>query len=552
MDNTLLEENEQDCFDDCNGKEPDESCVASTGSWGDPTYFSCVTLAPKQDAWLWDDGPSAPWWDVTWKFDFLFYGAYVWHDWCYHHNPITYGQTKKDCDEISYRIADEICKHFDKIRGHLGLLTDWFFKKGCLAASTAYYTGVSTLPPATSAWNAANTKVYYGRPLSYPSDLSECKGIHKYCIKCVRYNSAHPKHHLDILDDKLFCIECSNGFWAYLLGCTETPFESEFFPIYTEEGNSVLQPSPSPSVAPTSPPTPYHSVDLAASIVCRQVGSIGNPSPRCLYSQPCSNFPLTINDPIDSINFCQHVGYCMNSSRDSTCPESDSYCWIKVKVPYDDGIGGLFLNAWTPSGVSLGDGSCVQNDGINPSGKSFINMCGNDHNNVFEPSISVGAWLAAPKGNSQVCLDIISEDTIEYGFKSSKKTCVETLVLSSNTSATNFDNDDEAECKTITTLMYSDFQPTPTEVTSACQTLWIPDSVPTKDDDVFIGGEIKCRKFSYEVQGKWVSPRPAVCGDVETAAAALDLTLTPGCSLWFWCMQEASQWIIGSDQVYVL
>ena len=191
------------------------------------------------------------------------------------------------------------------------------------------------------------------------------------------------------------------------------------------------------SVLPPSGP----NFDSDASIVCRQVGwdsAIGIPSPRCLFSQPCSNFPLTIEDPIDSINFCQHVGYYMNSSRHSTCPESDSYCWIKVKVPYDDGIGGLFLNAWTASGVNLGDGSCVQNDGINPSGRSFITMCGNDNNNAFEPSISVGAWLVAVKGNSQVCLDMVSDATIKYGFKSSNETCVETLFLSNTTSGRRF------------------------------------------------------------------------------------------------------------------
>ena len=818
-----LDKNIQDCFNECLVEKmsdlkhttippligypiyDDLDCVASLGNHESSNTFSCVTFAPLvPNAWLWDDGPSSPWFlhgtkgvltgvgagpylkllgvDVqksvfenamkvllltfpsgklitfstyailsidqyltrrqnldaagVSSYNTLFYGAWVWHDWCYHHNPITYGKTQAECDEISFRITNEICRHF-------GTTASAFFDvEDCLSVSVEFYLGVSLF--GVESFAAANTLVEYGRPLEYISNMNECKTLHINCVKCARYNSAHPDRvdpdkGMDFLQGNLFCMECETGYFAQKGTCTETPFGSEFFPpkspgpdfstkvvcrqvswdqsiggpsprcLYSKpcsmfpmssdlnypidsvaycqhigyelyssqdstcpekdnycwvkvyvphsphsvvgdvtddgfrqfwqswmpsgikledescftnggigtfinycgsDGDTVFDVTSvnswidapkgdteeclaidadifgllssskngcmetplmprgpfhkptQPGSAPTRlvppvlpPPRPWPHLDIESSIVCRQVGwdsSIGNPNPRCLYSQPCSNFPLTINDPIDSINFCQHVGYYMNSSRDSTCPESDSYCWINIFVPYDDGIGGLFLNAWTPSGVSLGDGSCVQNDGISPSGKSFINMCGNDHNNAFEPSISVGAWLAAPKGNSQVCLDMVYDDKIEYGFKSSKETCVEALVLGSDTSATNFDTDDEAECKTITTLMYTDFQPTPVEVTSACRTLWLPDSVPTKDDDVFIGGEIKCRKYSYEVQGKWVSPRPEVCGDVETAAAALDLKLTPGCSLWFWCMQEASQWIIGSDQVYVL
>jgi hypothetical protein len=89
------------------------------------------------------------------------------------------------------------------------------------------------------------------------------------------------------------------------------------------------------------------------------------------------------------------------------------------------------------------------------------------------------------------------------------------------------------------------------QLVKACATLWTPGSVP-KRTDPGIGGEIKCRKDSYEVEvGKWESPRPAVCAEIEAAAASFGVgEMTPGCGLWLWCLEGSDQWILGMQQTY--
>jgi hypothetical protein len=523
----------QECFEDCNGEKSDGSCTASTGNAADPNVYSCVTTAPGQDAWLWDDGPSAPWEPIigTSFYNTLFYGAWVWHDWCYHHNPITFGQTKENCDEISYRITNEICDHFST----LFLLRKLYplpwtpFEPiiECSLASELYYLGVRKSEEAFASWNAANTLVQYGRPLDYPVDMKACKETHEECVKCVRYNSAHPNHPLDLLSQTLYCIECQreNGFFAYFGSCTEKPFSSAFFPFT----NTVTT--------------------LETQVACRQVSwpeSLGSPSPLCLYSQPCSKFPLTNDDPVDSINFCQHVGYVLNSSRDSTCPDADGYCWVEVVVPYKDSSGSSFFKAWTPSGIKpdLSTEHCIQNDGVGFSRGSFISMCGSMGNNVVSIS-SVHAWWDALKGNSEVCNNLPFDPTVEYAFKT-ETVCNDPFLLGRKTN-----NDTDEVCYTEVTITNNDVDSTPTEVALACKKLWAPGSIPSENEYNLIGGEITCGKSSYELEpGKWKSPRPPICEDVELAASAFNLTLTPGCCIWFWCLVDAMQWIVATRQVY--
>ena len=92
-------------------------------------------------------------------------------------------------------------------------------------------------------------------------------------------------------------------------------------------------------------------------------------------------------------------------------------------------------------------------------------------------------------------------------------------------------------------------------VNKACRALWTPGSVPQRVD-AGIGAEITCWKDSYEIgPGEWQSPRPAVCDDIEAAAAELNSNiLTPGCALYFWCGNPESglnQFILQQDQVYL-
>jgi hypothetical protein len=120
------------------------------------------------------------------------------------------------------------------------------------------------------------------------------------------------------------------------------------------------------------------------------------------------------------------------------------------------------------------------------------------------------------------------------------------------------DNNDDQECANESDdFMHYDYPTTP-EIIKACQLLWTEGSVP-KRVDAGIGGEITCRKTSYEVGiGKWDSPRPAVCGIIEDAAASVRLSgLTPGCGLWFWCTSPEPfggeidiQWVMNIRQTY--
>jgi hypothetical protein len=136
---------------------------------------------------------------------------------------------------ISYRITNEICDHFSTFFLMRKLYpVPWTpFEPiiGCSLASELYYLGVRKSEEALTSWNAANTLVQYGRPLEYPVDMKACKTIHKECVKCVRYNSAHPNHPLNLLSQTLYCVECQrkNGFFAYFGSCTEKPFSSAFF-----------------------------------------------------------------------------------------------------------------------------------------------------------------------------------------------------------------------------------------------------------------------------------------------------------------------------------
>jgi len=122
------------------------------------------------------------------------------------------------------------------------------------------------------------------------------------------------------------------------------------------------------------------------------------------------------------------------------------------------------------------------------------------------------------------------------------------------------DDDDDQECANESNdFMHYDYSTTP-EIIKACQLLWTEGSVPKRVDSG-IGGEIRCRRTSYEVAaGAWESPRPPVCDLIETAAASVGLSgLTPGCELWFWCTSPEPiageidiQWTMYIQQTYKL
>jgi len=276
-----------------------------------------------------------------------------------------------------------------------------------------------------------------------------------------------------------------------------------------------------------------YGVDLTASIACRQVGwtdSTGNHS-SCLFAKPCSGSDLYL-EPANMINFCQHIGYVLDSSRDSDCPDDDNYCWIKVVVPYKLDGRSAFFHAWTPSGKKRDNVSCAQNNGIGFPDSSFIAMCGSDGNKIFDLS-SVDAWLSAPKGNSDLCKSNILGPDDEFA------SVAEGLSGLCDDPENTYEVD--AKCtghneQGVGDLGSDDF--TPPNILSLCKALWKLRSVP-KDN---YGKQISCRRHSYEVGqeevSKWESPRPKICSDIESVAKTFNFFLTPGCELNFWCSEE--------------
>lgn len=117
--------------------------------------------------------------------------------------------------------------------------------------------------------------------------------------------------------------------------------------------------------------------------------------------------------------------------------------------------------------------------------------------------------------------------------------------------------DSTATCQHEQDLTNQNHATTP-EVIHACQDLWAPGSVPNGVDS-FIGGEVTCRADAYMTgAGQWTSPRPAVCGTIEAAAASLGVgAITPGCALYFWCSSPEPvdgeiyiQWVLSTQQLY--
>ncbi len=132
---------------------------------------------------------------------------------------------------------------------------------------------------------------------------------------------------------------------------------------------------------------------------------------------------------------------------------------------------------------------------------------------------SVHAWWDALKGNSEVCNNLPFNPTVEYAFKT-EAMCYDSFLVGPHrfwgeSGGTNYNDTDEV-CNTEVTIINSDVDSTPAEVTLACTNLWAPGLIPSENEYTLIGAEITCRKSSYELElGKWKSPRPPICEDVE-------------------------------------
>jgi hypothetical protein len=126
--------------------------------------IACV-YADGRGQYYWDDGPSIPaaadgllhvvLGHLTERYATLFWPAGQMHDYCYHHEPVTYGNSRSDCDDEFLGNMRGICN-----TPRWSWLWDWFDLAKChLAAITMY--GFVRSELADPAWEATKTLVNY-------------------------------------------------------------------------------------------------------------------------------------------------------------------------------------------------------------------------------------------------------------------------------------------------------------------------------------------------------------------------------------------------------
>lgn len=119
----------------------------------------CVNF-DKQLNPLWDDGSSQPWFSYflsLGSYPRLFYNAGRRHDYCYHHNPVTYGRSKVTCDKGFLGDARSACEN------KFGTLNPE--RLVCkLAGYTAYAGLLTTMALSGNAWGKTNVIGYYEDP----------------------------------------------------------------------------------------------------------------------------------------------------------------------------------------------------------------------------------------------------------------------------------------------------------------------------------------------------------------------------------------------------
>eukprot|EP00887_Chlorella_sp_A99_P001322 scaffold14.g1322.t1 len=162
--------------------------------------------------------------DTYADYNSLFWPAGMFHDWCCHHNPITYGKSKADCDAGLYETAMSVCA---------GGVDRWFNQAHnggpsrdpatCHLVAFLYYLGVATRLPTDwakkliydepgAAWQAANTKArVLGRaqegrraPGGQTTEGKDCAGLVPHCDLCYTpVGSGHP-----------LCLACTSPYMA--------------------------------------------------------------------------------------------------------------------------------------------------------------------------------------------------------------------------------------------------------------------------------------------------------------------------------------------------
>ena len=124
----------------------------------------CVFKDPN-GKYMWHDGPSTPTAADNWlpnfraadfRYVYMFWAPGQRHDYCYHHNPTTYGRSKADCDwEFLEQMLGMCNLNYDKDT----TVNNWFHRPTCVATAGVMYEAVKHL--GNDAWNATKTEAYY-------------------------------------------------------------------------------------------------------------------------------------------------------------------------------------------------------------------------------------------------------------------------------------------------------------------------------------------------------------------------------------------------------
>lgn len=140
--------------------EQDLDCESGTGG---AYTLQCVQL-DADGRLYWQDGPSVPPWlqavgpSISDKYDpsrwtYVAWDAAVNHDYCYHHNGITHGYSKDDCDQQFFSDLSAVCAS-DQYAGE-----SWFSVDACRVNAAAMFAAVQVAGEAP--WNIMNARVQY-------------------------------------------------------------------------------------------------------------------------------------------------------------------------------------------------------------------------------------------------------------------------------------------------------------------------------------------------------------------------------------------------------
>jgi hypothetical protein len=140
-----------------------QSCAGNAATGGHYDQSQCI-YKDREGLYFWDDGPSVPpeadnllparFFDSQdGRYAILFWPAGQKHDYCYHHNPTSYGHLKQNCDAFFLDNMNLICDQ------NFSSTLSWFNKKACQASARIMYQAV--VSAGETAYRTTKTDVNY-------------------------------------------------------------------------------------------------------------------------------------------------------------------------------------------------------------------------------------------------------------------------------------------------------------------------------------------------------------------------------------------------------